>query len=102
MLYDVDGNERQRSLQVFDRFFDGLTGRGIYVDRSDISRGYAIYIFNLDPDLSESTQFSLLKSGEMSLNVRPGTSLTESATCILYAERFGLLEFDETRNVNIS
>ncbi|MEW8544137.1 MAG: hypothetical protein AB2693_11440 [Candidatus Thiodiazotropha sp.] len=102
VFYDVDGNEGERSLQVFDRFFDGLTGRGIYVDRTDISRGYAIYIFNLDPDFSKSTQFPLLKSGEMSLNVRLGTPLTEGATCILYAERFGLLEFDETRNVNIS
>lgn len=102
VFYDVDGSDGERSLQVFDRFFDSLTGRGINVDRKDVAKGYAIYIFTLDPDLSESMQFPLLKNGEMSLNVRLGTPLVEGATCILFAERFGMLEFDETRNVTVN
>ena len=102
VFYDNDGTEGERSLQVFDRFFDKLTGRFIDVDRRDVKKGYAIYIFNLDPDFSEGIQFPLLKSGEMSLNVRLGTPLTEGATCILYAERYGMMELDETRNVTIT
>lgn len=102
VFYDVDGSDGERSLQVFDRFFDSLTVRGINVDRKDVAKGYAIYIFTLDPDLSENMQFPLLKSGEMSLNVRLGTPLVEGVTCILFAERFGMLEFDETRNVTVN
>lgn len=102
VFYDKDGNEGERSLQVFDRFFGSLSGRGINVGREDVAKGYAIYMFNLDPDFSESTQFPLLKSGEMSLNVRLGTPLTEGATCLLFAERFGMMELDETRNVTIT
>ena len=68
VFYDNDGTEGERSLQVFDRFYDKLTGRFIDVDRCDVKKGYAIYIFNLDPDFSEGIQFPLLKSGEMSLN----------------------------------
>lgn len=102
VFYDNDNAEGERSLQVFDRFFDSLAGRGLNVTRDDVRKGYAIYIFNLDPDFSENVQFPLLKGGEMSLNVRLGTPLTEGATCILFAERFGMLELDETRNVTVT
>ena len=67
-----------------------------------MKKGYALYIFNLDPDFSESVQFPLLKSGEMSLNVKFGTPLAHGATCILYAERYGMMELDETRNVTVT
>lgn len=30
------------------------------------------------------------------------TALVEGATCILFAERFGMLEIDETRNVSVT
>ncbi|MEW8548261.1 MAG: hypothetical protein AB2693_32555 [Candidatus Thiodiazotropha sp.] len=102
VFYDNNNTQGERSLQVFDRFFDSLSGRSINVERNDVKKGYAIYIFNLDPDFSEGIQFPLLKSGEMSLNVRLGTPLAEGATCILYAERYGMLELDETRNVSLS
>lgn len=92
VFYDNNGNEGARTLQVFDRFFDSMSGRGIDISREDIGSGYGIYIFNLDPDFSESIQFPLLKSGEMSLNVRFGTPLPEGVTCILFSERCGLLE----------
>ena len=102
VFYDNNDNEGERSLQVFDRLFDSSTGRGLHVQREDIKKGYAIYIFNLDPDFSETIQFPLQKTGEMSLNVRLGTPLAEGATCLLFGERYGMLELDETRNVMIT
>ncbi|MCG8032139.1 MAG: hypothetical protein JAZ03_08180 [Candidatus Thiodiazotropha taylori] len=102
VYYDNDSTEGERSLQVFDRFFDTTTGRCLNVDREHVKKGYAVYIFNLDPEYSEDIQFPLLKSGEMSLNVKLGTPLAEGATCILYTERYGMLEVDETRNVTVT
>ncbi|MCG8112750.1 MAG: hypothetical protein N0E59_18490 [Candidatus Thiodiazotropha taylori] len=102
VFYDNAGTEGMRTLQVFDRFFESFVGHGINFDREDIGKGYAIYIFNLDPDFSETVQFPLLKSGELSLSVRLGTPLVEGATCILYSERYGMLELDETRNVTVT
>ena len=102
VFYDNDGTDGERSLQVYDRFFDTLAGRSLNIKREDVKKGYALYIFNLDPDFSESVQFPLLKSGEMSLNVKFGTPLAHGATCILYAERYGMMELDETRNVTVT
>ena len=102
VFYDITGTEGEQTLQVFDRFFDGVRECDINFDRTALGKGYAIYLFNLDPDFSKNIQFPLLKSGEMSLNVRLGTPLTEGATCILFSERFGMLEIDETRNVTVS
>ena len=51
VFYDNNDNEGERSLQVFDRLFDSLIGRGLHVQREDIKKGYAIYIFNLDPEV---------------------------------------------------
>ena len=102
VFYDIDGTEGERSLQVFDRFFDAVTGRCLNIDREHVKKGYAVYIFSLDQEYSYEIQFPLLKSGEMSLNVKLGTPLVEGATCILYAERYGMLEVDEARNITVT
>ena len=102
VFYDIDGTEGERSLQVFDRFFDAVTGRCLNIDREHVKKGYAVYIFSLDQEYSDEIQFPLLKSGEMSLNVKLGTPLVEGATCILYAERYGMLKVDEARNITVT
>ena len=102
VFYDTNGTEGERSLQVFDRFFDCMKGRHLNIKRENVKKGYALYFFNLDPDFSEGIQFPLLKTGEMSLNARLGTPLNSGATCILYTERYGMLELDETRNVTVT
>ena len=79
-----------------------MTGRCLNIDREHVKKGYAVYIFSLDQEFSTEIQFPLLKSGEMSLNVKFGTPLAEGATCILYAERYGMLEVDEARNVTVT
>ena len=102
VFYDIDGTEGERSLQVFDIFFDAVTGRCLNIDREHVKKGYAVYIFSLDQECSDEIQFPLLKSGEMSLNVKLGTPLVEGATCILNAERYGMLEVDEARNITVT
>ena len=99
--YSLD-RDGQQILQMYDRYFDAANKINIDLNRADVGKGFAFYLFHLDPSYSENIQFPLLKTGEISLNARFGTPLTEGATCIVYTEKYGLLEFDETRNVKIN
>ena len=95
----------QRSLYVrgFNTLFSG-TGKlfrdeGNALERGSFSDGYALYVFDLTPDLAEDDHFNLSKQGSVRLVLKFATALTDPVTVIAYAEFQNVIEIDRNRNV---
>src|SRR5664279_270983 len=72
-------------------------GNGI--ERSDYNNGYALYAFDLTPDLSDDDHFNLAKQGSVRIDMKFATALPNTVTVIAYAEFENVIEIDRNRNV---
>ena len=72
---------------------------GIDITRTDYSNGYALYAFDLTPDLAEGGHFNLLRLGNVRLELKFGGALAETTNVIVYAEFENIIEIDKQRNI---
>ena len=72
---------------------------GIDITRTDYSNWYALYAFDLTPDLAEGGHFNLLRQGNVRLELKFGGALAETTNVIVYAEFENIIEIDEQRNI---
>ena len=89
-------------IQAYMSLFSG-TGKeyqdeGYDIAREDYPNGYALYAFDLIPDLAEG-HFNLAKQGTVRVELKIGTALTNSATVVAYAEFENVIEIDGNRNI---
>jgi hypothetical protein len=70
-----------------------------HVSRADFENGYALYAFDLTPDLAESTHFNLMRTGNIRLDIKFGAALPVTVNVIAYAEFDNVLMLDRSRNV---
>lgn len=93
----------RQSVSAFMSLFSG-TGEaskdeGNDIDRLDYANGYALYAFDLSPDLSENDYFNLARQGSVRLDLKFGTALPNTVTVVAYAEFENIIEIDRSRNV---
>ena len=72
-------------------------GNGL--SRTDFSNGYALYAYDLTPDLGEDDHVNLTRQGTVRLNLKFGAALAQTVTVVAYAEFENLIEIDRNRNV---
>jgi len=72
---------------------------GLAIDRLDYLDGYALYAFDLSPDLTNDEKFELLCTGSVRLQLKFTEQLADPITLIVYAEYQNLIEIDHNRNV---
>lgn len=72
---------------------------GNFIERSEYSRGYTLYAFDLTPDLAEEGHFNLLKDGSVRVDMKFADALPNTINVIAYAEFENIIEIDRTRNV---
>ena len=72
---------------------------GIDITRTDYSNGYALYAFDLTPDLAEGGHLNLLRQGNVRLELKFGAVLAETTNVIVYAEFENIIEIDKQRNI---
>ena len=65
----------------------------------DYPRGYALYVFDLSPDLAEEGHFNLAKQGTVRVELKFGAALANTVTVVAYAEFENVIEIDRNRNV---
>lgn len=100
MSYDDDS-----IVSGYISLFQG-TGRlfkdhGLGVSLHDyVNSGTCLYVFDISQDGCDGN-LSLLQEGTLSLQIKLGTPLNESATIVVYLEREGLMEIDKDRNVTV-
>ena len=90
-------------IRAYNTLFSG-TGKlfadeGNDITRTDYAQGYALYAFDLSPDLLDDEKFDLAKSGSVRLEVKFADALPVAVTLIAYAEHENLLEIDRNRNI---
>ena len=75
---------------AYNTLFSGMgkvfKDEGNGLDRTSFSKGYALYAFNLTPDLREDDHFNLTKQGSVRLVLKFHDALTENVSVIAYAE----------------
>jgi len=72
---------------------------GNYVTRGDYANGYALYAYDLTPDLAENGHFNLTRQGNIRLYLKFAAALTRAVTVVAYAEFDNLIEIDRNRNI---
>ena len=65
----------------------------------DYPNGYAMYAFDLSPDLAEEGHFHLSKQGTVRVELKFGTALPNTVTVVVYAEFENVIEIDRNRNI---
>ena len=73
--------------------------RGNHIDWEDFANGYTLFAFDLTPDLSDSGHFSVVKQGNLRLELHFKTQLPQTVNAIVYAEFDNIIEIDKARNV---
>ncbi|XP_071503404.1 uncharacterized protein F54H12.2-like [Diadema antillarum] len=91
------------SIRAYQTLFSGtdkmFKDTGNHISREDYDRGYALYAFDLSPDLSSGQHFSLKRQGNLRLEMHFDNQLTEGMNIVVYAEFDNILEIDRARNV---
>lgn len=73
---------------------------GLGISRENFGLGYTLYAFPLDPTCLDQDYINLVRHGNVRLEMKFGTPLPETVTCIAYAEYPELLEIDNGRQVS--
>ncbi|XP_033725176.1 uncharacterized protein F54H12.2-like [Pecten maximus] len=76
-----------------------LSDSGLDITRENISNGYALYTFNLEPIFQGNQYLTLLKQGNVRLEVTFGGTLPKTISCIVYAEYPGYFEINAARDI---
>ena len=72
---------------------------GNSIERSDFGNGYALYAFDLTPDMAEEGHFNLAKEGSVRVDLNFAVALPNTINVIAYAEFENVIEIDRNRNV---
>jgi hypothetical protein len=91
------------SIEGFHSLFSG-TGKlqkdeGNDICRGEYAQGYALYAFDLTPDMAEVDHFNLAKTGTVRLDMTFSQALANTINIIAYGEFESIIEVDKSRNV---
>ena len=75
------------------------TDEGLDINRTDFAGGYALYAFDLTPDMSEDGHFNLIRDGSFRLEVKFAKPLPNTVNVIIYAEFEHVLEILRNREI---
>ncbi|KAK2848153.1 hypothetical protein Q7C36_009835 [Tachysurus vachellii] len=78
-----------------------LKDQPLAINREEYSRGYTLFAFNLNPDDDCGQHLSLIKSGNMRMELRFRQALPRTVNLIVYASFDSILEINNRRNVLI-
>jgi hypothetical protein len=76
-----------------------MRDEGNQIAREDFAGGYALYAFDLTPDLAEGGHYNLIKSGNIRVDLKFAQALANTINVIAFAEFENILEIDRSRNV---
>ena len=67
--------------------------------REDYANGYALYGFDLSPDLAKEGHFNLAKQRTVRVELKFETALPNTVTVVAYAEFENVIEIDRNSNI---
>ena len=95
--------ESDQYIESYMNLFAGINkinrDEGNCIEPEDFAGGYALYAYDLTPDLCEGDHFNLMKQGSIRLALRFSTALARAVTVVAYTEFENVIEIDRSRNV---
>ena len=95
--------ENRQYITSYMSLFNGIgkdnRDEGNDIDRVEYANGFALYAFDLSPDLTDSESFSLARQGTVRVDLTFGEALANTVTVVAYAEFENIIEIDRNRNV---
>jgi hypothetical protein len=86
---------------LFTSQFSGIgkanRDEGNDIDGFDYANGYALYVLDLTPDLSDDDHFNLAREGAVRIDMKFANALPNTITVVVYAEFENISDRD--RNV---
>ncbi|XP_078030988.1 uncharacterized protein F54H12.2-like [Epinephelus lanceolatus] len=76
-----------------------LKDRSLAISRNDFGNGYTLFCFNLEPDDGRAGNVSLIKSGNVRLEVRFRVPLQRTVNLVCYAVYDSVIEISNKRQV---
>lgn len=81
-----------------------MTGRwmrdcDLDINREDIAGGYCMFAFELEPTFQNMNCMSLIRQGNVRLDLQFATGVPEPITVVLYSESTGYFEMTKSRDV---
>ena len=80
-------------MSLFNGIGEDNRDEGNDIDREEYSNGYALYAFDLSPDLTDSESFSLARQGTVRVDMTLGVALPSTVTIVSHAEFENIIEF---------
>ena len=86
-------------MSLFTETGKAFKDEDIDVSMEDYVVGYALFCYDLTPDMGDSDHYSLIKTSTVSVEIDFAEALRETINVIVYAEFQNVLEVDRNRNV---
>jgi hypothetical protein len=90
--------ENNNYLEGYNTLFKNIRESPNDITYEDYKQGYALYAFDLTPDLCSAEHYSLLKDGSLDLDVTCG-GFNESHTAIFYLEFDNVIQITKERQI---
>jgi hypothetical protein len=89
--------------RAYYSLFNGLDRGGLdsgnSISHFDFSHGYAIFAFDMTPDMCNGDHLNLVKSGNLRISLNFGTETKSNINCIIYMEHENILEINKSRQI---
>jgi hypothetical protein len=87
-------------IRAYHRLFSNFNqDRGIHLSREEFSKGYALYTFDLTPDLCDGPHLNLQRQGNLRVEIKFSKALGETISVLIYAEFENVIEITKSRHV---
>ena len=90
-------------LRAYMTLFEGTgilnDNRGHGIERSNYKNGFALYAFDLTPDMAEGSHVDPIKHGSVRMELHFNSTLAETVNVIVYAEYDNVIQIDRARNI---
>ncbi|XP_054715550.1 uncharacterized protein F54H12.2-like [Uloborus diversus] len=86
-------------IRAYQNLFRTAGDKGLYLSRSDFALGYALFCFELSPDLCDGSHLNLVRHSNLRLEIKFATALLQTISLIVYAEFENLIEINKSRNI---
>ena len=107
MQFNLDNHSGDTIVSAFVIMFDN-SGKLLYDVGNALSRkhfadgGNVIFCFDLEPTFEQGEYLTLLKQGNVRLEVQFGTALPETVTAIIWGQYSALFEINQVRDIIMS
>ncbi|GFV05733.1 uncharacterized protein F54H12.2 [Trichonephila clavipes] len=87
--------EKDNYIRAYQNLF--LQSEGLYLSRTEFPKGYALYLFDLSPDLCDGEHFNLIKHSNLRIELKFNKVLEQTVSLIVFAEFESLIEINKNK-----